>query len=867
MDAADWERVQSLFHQASGLPPERWTGYLEAALPGEPEQVARILELLEADRAASPLLERGVAELAHQVLRHPSPVPDRVGPYHIRGVLGEGGMGVVYLAERPDLGSRVALKMLRDAWLSPARRDRFKTEQRTLAALNHPGIARLYDADALPDGTPYIVMEYVEGTSLTQYCRERGASLEERLRLFRGVCEAVRHAHANLVVHRDLKPSNILVTASGVVKLLDFGIARQLEAVEAEGDATPTLLQLMTPSYAAPEQLQGGSVGVYTDVYALGVVLHELLTGRLPHELAGLTPAQAERRVLETAPTPPSAVPARVSASRRAWEDLDVLCLKAMHRDPERRYPTVDALLEDLLRFSTGRPLLARPDSLSYRMGKALRRNPRAVGMATLTTVLVVGLVTFYTIRLAGERTAARIEADRATQVSDYLVSLFTAGDPFAESEAELDVGILLERGVARAEALAGQPLVQAQLFDVLGQVHTQISRYDQAAELLGRALTIRREGGDGPLELATTLANLGTLYRYQGDLESAEQHLSEALELRRRHLPSPHVDVAITLDALGVVLANQGRYAEGYQFLEEALSLYRDVLTGPDIRVAATLNNMAVNQANQGEYEAAERLMREALAVSAEILAPDDPNLTPDLGNLGVILEIRGDYAGADSALSRSLEILRSRVGEEHYQTALVLSQLGGVLRRGGELERAEARLREAMAIQGRILDPGHRNHGVTRVHLAGVLQDSGELDGADVLYREAAGILEGSLGSDHEFTVTTRCHHANLLQMRGRLEESEEGFRKCLADLVRVGSGTDDVRAGFEARFAGLLARLGRHGEAEPILLASHATLRERLGPEHRDTRAVEDRIRRFYEEWGRPEQARAFRPAGEG
>jgi eukaryotic-like serine/threonine-protein kinase len=681
------------------------------------------------------------------------------------------------------------------------------------------------------------------------------------------VCEAVRHAHANLVVHRDLKPSNILVTEAGVVKLLDFGIARQLEAVEADGDASPTLLQLMTPSYAAPEQLQGGAVGVYTDVYALGVVLHELLTGRLPHDLTGLTPAQAERRVLETTPTPPSAVPARVSASRRAWEDLDVLCLKALHRDPERRYPTVDALLEDLLRFSSGRPLLARPDALSYRVGKALRRNPRAVGTAVLTTLLLVGLVTYYTIRLAGERTAARTEAARATQVSDYLVSLFTAGDPFAESEAELDVATLLERGVVRAEALEEQPLVQAQLFDVLGQVHTQISRYDKAAELLGRALTIRREGGGGPLDLATTLGHLGTLYRYLGDLDNADQHLSEALELQRRHLPSPHVDVATTLDALGVVRANQGRYGEGYQLLEEALSIYRAGLTGADIRVATTLNNMAVNQANQGNYETAERLMREALAVSGEILAPDDPNLTTDLGNLGVILEIRGDYAGADSALSRSLEILRSRVGEDHYQTALVLSQLGGVLRRGGELERAEARLREAMAIQARILDPGHRNHGVTRVHLAGVLQDAGELDGADVLYREAAGILEGSLGSDHEFAVTTRCHHANLLQMRGRLGESEEGFRRCLADLGRIGSSPDDVRAGFEARYAGLLARLGRREEAEPLFLASHGTLRERLGPEHRDTRAVEDRIRRFYEEWGRFEQARAFRPVGEG
>ena len=244
-------------------------------------------------------------------------------------------MGVVYLVEREDVGGRAALKLLRDAWISPSRRARFLTEQRTLAQLDHPGIAQLHDAGTLTDGTPWFAMEYVEGVALTEHCRAQGSGLAERLRLFRAVCEAVQHAHRHAVIHRDLKPSNILVKADGAVKLLDFGIAKQLETTGPGTDPTRTGLRLMTPAYAAPEQVTGGRLGVATDVYALGVLLFELLSGRLPFELAGLSPHEAARRVLEQDPPRPSSVPGRpVQAGRAAWADLDVLCLTAMQRDP-----------------------------------------------------------------------------------------------------------------------------------------------------------------------------------------------------------------------------------------------------------------------------------------------------------------------------------------------------------------------------------------------------------------------------------------------------------------------------------------------------------------------------------------------------
>src|SRR6185312_10204178 len=270
-------------------------------------------------------------------------------------------------ARRDDLGSDAAIKILRDAWLSPARRDRFASEQRTLAQLNHPLIARLYDADTLPDGTPWFVMEYVDGVPLTDYCRDHASSMPDRLRLFRNVCEAVQHAHGQAIIHRDLKPSNIFVMQDGTIKLLDFGIAKHLDDGAVDSDHTRTGLRLMTPAYAAPEQIRAGRVGIHTDIYSLGVVLYELLTGRLPFDVAHRTPAEVETLIAEHDPVKPSAVARRrlehegadaklPAASKSQWDDLDVLCLTAMHKEPARRYATVDALIRDIDRYLAGAP-------------------------------------------------------------------------------------------------------------------------------------------------------------------------------------------------------------------------------------------------------------------------------------------------------------------------------------------------------------------------------------------------------------------------------------------------------------------------------------------------------------------------------
>ena len=307
MDSVRFRQIQALFFDASEVPEGERKAFIASASGDDRELQAEVLAMFEADAGTDSLLDGDVARVAHHMLGTRDAFTAReFGPYRLKKLLGEGGMGVVYLAERSDLGSLVAIKILRDAWLSPVRRERFVREQRTLAQLNHPSIARLYDADTLADGTPWFAMEYVEGVPVTTYCREHESSIHECLRLFRAICEAVQYAHEHAVIHRDLKPSNILVTAGGAVRLLDFGIAKQLDTIDQPVDQTRTELRLMTPAYAAPEQIRGEQVGIFTDVYALGVILYELLAGRLPFDLSTRTPGEAERIGQEQQPARPS---------------------------------------------------------------------------------------------------------------------------------------------------------------------------------------------------------------------------------------------------------------------------------------------------------------------------------------------------------------------------------------------------------------------------------------------------------------------------------------------------------------------------------------------------------------------------------
>jgi serine/threonine protein kinase len=391
MSPTQWERVQELFHLAADLAEVERARFLRDACGDDGQLLAEVQRMLDQD-GRQWLLDHDGIEIAGRISDATFFESfNKFSPYRLLRVVGEGGTGVVYLAERKDLGNRVAIKILHVAWLSPARRERFTTEERTLAQLSHPSIARLYDASSLPDGTPWFVMEYVDGVSITEHSRKKNSSIDERLRLIRAVAEAVEYAHEHGVIHRDLKPSNILVTDDGSVRLLDFGIAKQLDPLGGCVSQTRTVFRQMTPAYASPEQLRGEAVGPSTDVYSLGMVLYELLAGRAPFDLSSKNVAAAERTITMCDPAKPSAV-AR-AGGKVSWADLDALCLRAIEKDPQRRYPSMSALIRDIDHYLNHEPVEARRVSWVVPVVRAARRNWRAISLAIASIGLVLAAV------------------------------------------------------------------------------------------------------------------------------------------------------------------------------------------------------------------------------------------------------------------------------------------------------------------------------------------------------------------------------------------------------------------------------------------------------------------------------------------
>lgn len=432
MDESRWQQIQQIFEHAVALPRELQPAAVAELCPGDEALQRDVLQMLEEDARANPLLDAGIDQTARAVLEFgslPSLVEKQIGPYRLLRLLGEGGMGVVYLAERTDIGGQVAIKLLRDAWFSPMRRERFRMEQQTLAQLNHPAIARIYDANTLEDGTPWFVMEYADGVPLNEYWAKHAGSVRDCIRLIRRVAEAVQYAHGHAIIHRDLKPSNILVSDSGEVKLLDFGIAKQLNAEDTHQNRTVTGLRMMTLAYAAPEQLAGDPVAVHTDVYALGVMLYELITGIAPRLDRAMGAHEIERPSLVIRRLRPQL---RSEFSRSEWADLDALALKALEPNPGRRYRTADAFLRDLDALLEGRPFEAQPPNLRYTAGKFMRRNRRALLGVAAALALIAATIAVYTVRLERARNAALREAARTRAIQQFTESLFDGGDSSA---------------------------------------------------------------------------------------------------------------------------------------------------------------------------------------------------------------------------------------------------------------------------------------------------------------------------------------------------------------------------------------------------------------------------------------------------
>ncbi|NNM31631.1 MAG: serine/threonine protein kinase, partial [Gemmatimonadetes bacterium] len=610
--------------------------------------------------------------------------PKRIGPYRLIEVLGEGGMGVVWLADQSEpVKRKVALKIIKLGMDTKEVVARFESERQALAVMDHPNIARVFDAGATEKGRPYFVMEWVHGIPVDEYCDNNKLDTKARIRLFLHICDAVQHAHQKGVVHRDLKPSNILVSVQDdhpVPKVIDFGIAKAMGRDLSDHTMVTTVGQIVgTPEYMSPEQADssGMDIDTRTDVYSLGVTLYELLVGAKPFDFQAKADFALGIKIREAAVLKPSTRLSRLDATQDVLAkyrgttadalkkelkgDLDWIVLTALEKDRTRRYQTVNALAMELKRYLDNVPIVARPPSVAYRAGKFIKRNRVPVAAAAIAFVGAVGGAVAASVGFVRARAAeavAQEEAATAEQVSDFLVGLFEISDPDRAQGDTITALTLLDQGAQKLRTeLRDQPAVQARLLATIGRVYRTLGAYEEGASLLEDALAIQeRDTQDSEgLELATTLVELGHAARAQGDFEAAEAFYDRGLEIRERALGPNDPEVAAVVSGLGATLLRQGRYDEAEPLFQQALDIQVETLGEGHLETAQTLNDLGALNLQSGDYEEARDYLGRSLLLRERSLGAYHPDLGQGYLNLGVAHWYLGEYAEAESAYERT--------------------------------------------------------------------------------------------------------------------------------------------------------------------------------------------------------------------
>ncbi len=658
----------------------------------------------------------------------------QIGAYRLVSLLGEGGMGAVYRAERVvGFEQQVALKLVRSGLASPSMVRRFEDERQILARLEHPNIARLLDGGTSESGAPFFAMELIDGIPIDRYCNERKLTTHERLALFLPVCSALALAHQNLVIHRDLKPGNILVDVTGAPKLLDFGIAKLLTPVSngqtLVGD--PTHHQIMTPRYASPEQLRNGPVGTASDVYALGVVLYQVLTGHLPCRLESRDPVGVIKAVCDEDPLPASLVvrrseritlgnggveertPTSISRvrdgdlrtlRRRLSGDIDAILAKALRKDPRDRYPSVEQMASDLKRHLDGLPVLARQGDLRYRAAKFIWRH--RLGLTSLATM--VGLVLVFTVALVRQLHVTEHARDSAQEVSSFLIELFQAAAPDQLGGREPTVRDLLDQGREKLESgLAQIPEARGILLLRLGEVYSKLGDFDQASVLLTESIVLLRRTHQGDhADLASALSDLGAVHFQTGDPEAAGTLWRESLAMRQRL--GDDLNSVKPMNNLASRLHGQKKFVEAEAIYRETLALRRAAVTvapsDPEAHrnLATNLRSLAVTLLRMERLEEAEPLLQEALALRRELFGSSSTEVATVLSSLGRLELSRGRLSDAETHLSQALDNRQRVLGDDHWHTALSQRDLARLrLHQGDEASACTAAARAVDTLQ----------------------------------------------------------------------------------------------------------------------------------------------------------------------
>jgi eukaryotic-like serine/threonine-protein kinase len=832
-----WEHVKDLLHQVMQLAPAQRGLFLDEACSSDASLRGELASLLAADQEVRSSFMQSLPTDRTNVHSADKDQSDSAGTlqpgqlfsqrFQLIRKLGEGGMGQVWLADQTSpVRRQVALKLIKAGMYDEEIVQRFQAERQSLAIMDHPAIAKVFDAGTTPQGQPYFVMEYVPGLPITEYCDQKKLKIADRLELFIQACEGVQHAHQKAIIHRDLKPANILVIevdGKPVPRIIDFGLAK---ATSPQVDGQSLFTQLGhfvgTPGYMSPEQADPNvqDIDTRTDVYSLGVVLYVLLAGLQPFQNKQKQKPPLDellRKLREEEPPRPST---KVSSDRdtstataeaRGTEpdqlvkqlrgDLDWITMKALEKDRSRRYGAPSELAADLLHYLNHEPILARPASTGYRLRKYARRHRVAVSVAAALVLLFAVFSVIQAVelrRITNERDRANRERDRATRITDFMTGMFKVSDPNQARGNSVTAREILDKASNdMGKGLAKDPEVQSQMMQVMARTYLNLGLYARAHELAKPALDARlsRLGPDDPQTLDSM-----TLF--------------------------------------GWVLDREGRYAEAEKLERQALTNERRILGPENPLTLETMDHLAVIQQNQGHYDEDEKLEREVIEVGTRTLGPENEQVLRSMNNLGLALLYQARNAEGEQEFRQLLDIGRRVWGPDHPRTLTAMTNLALAIQLQGRFQEAEPLYRENVIALQRTLGPEHPNTAVAMDGLADILSSEGRFAEAEKLHRETLAIRLRVLGPENLDTLRSKNNLADMLDKEGRVLEAEELQRETLATQVRVLGPENPNTLMSQSNLAGTLVQEGHYSEAEKIARETLEVDIRSLGPQHPNT-----------------------------
>ena len=783
MTTDQWNKIESIVDTALDCPDDRRDAFVEKECKGDQDLIKHVKSFLssvsKADQFLSSTyrvkdkLENEAVSSNFKIESYEHFIGSEVGAYTLTSLLGEGGMGAVFLGERTDgqFEHTAAIKIIQNGVNRPEIYSHFLRERQILAGLNHDNIARLYDGGVTDKNTPYLIMEFVDGTPIDEYCTFHTLSAGERIDLFKSVCKAAGYAHKNLVVHRDLKPENILITKNGTVKVMDFGIAKLIDHSNSDEIVDQSRSRYFSFSNASPELVKGDSATTASDIYSLGVLLYKLLAGVHPLPLEQKSGLDVKNLILTKKPASltkrfqalPPAEKEKILITRTLSQsfvsdflndDLNAITQKCLNKSAENRYQTVDDLLQDLDRYEKEFPVQARGSIATYRAAKFTSRNRGPItAVASILMILIISAV-FYTYTVQQERDIAQLEANKATQVTQFVLNLFKGSDPSQSGGSNISARELLNRGIERTEYLSNQPEIQANMLEVLGRILTQLGEYDEATNLLQQSINLRKElFGEGNLETVSSYEKMGTLLSAKGSFFKAESMLESALSMREKLQGESQAAMSEAHAELAYVYRRLGKFDKAEEKYRSLIKIYEEKLGPDDPMTLTSLSSLGVTLHTSGKLNEAEAIHREVLAKRLELYNTTHPNIAMSYNNLGSLLLNLGEFEESEKMITKSLEMRRALFSNKHPKVALTLNNLGILKRNLGQFGEAISLVEESMSINRDLLGGDELQTATNLFSLAELYMMTGKYDIAFDYYRQSNRVFTNNLPKESSF------------------------------------------------------------------------------------------------------------------